>query len=58
MLKPPDDGTRLELTRFVRPEHEPGTPGAMATRLGLSNVSFEVEGLLAVLGRLEANGFA
>src|SRR4051794_24587842 len=27
MLRPPDGGTRLELSSFVRPEHEPGSPG-------------------------------
>src|SRR4051794_1844500 len=57
LLKPPDDGTRLELTRFVRPDHEPGSPGAKATRLGLSNVSFEVHGLHAILDRLAADGY-
>jgi catechol 2,3-dioxygenase-like lactoylglutathione lyase family enzyme len=57
MLRPPDDGTRLELTRFVRPEHEPGSPAAMSTRLGLSNVSFEVEGLQTTLDRLAADGY-
>jgi catechol 2,3-dioxygenase-like lactoylglutathione lyase family enzyme len=24
MLRPPDGGTRLELSSFVRPDHEPG----------------------------------
>jgi catechol 2,3-dioxygenase-like lactoylglutathione lyase family enzyme len=57
MLKPPDGGTRLELTRFVRPDHEPGSPAAMATRLGLSNVSFEVEGLSSLLDQLRADGY-
>ena len=57
MLRPPDEGTRLELTRFVRPDAEPGAPAAMATRLGLSNVSFEVEGLQAILDRLAADGY-
>jgi catechol 2,3-dioxygenase-like lactoylglutathione lyase family enzyme len=57
LLRPPDDGTRLELTRFVRPEHEPGSPAATATQLGLSNVSFEVEGLEAILDRLTADGY-
>jgi catechol 2,3-dioxygenase-like lactoylglutathione lyase family enzyme len=56
VLRPPDDGTRLELTRFIRPDHEPGSPDAMATRLGLSNVSFEVTGLQAILDRLAAIG--
>ena len=57
MLKPPDGGTRLELTRFVRPEPEPGSPDAMATRLGLSNVSFEVTDLDAIVDRLTAEGY-
>ena len=57
MLRPPDGGTRLELTRFVRPDHEPGSPEALSTRLGLSNVSFEVEGLPAILDRLAAEGY-
>jgi catechol 2,3-dioxygenase-like lactoylglutathione lyase family enzyme len=57
MLKPPGGGTRLELTRFIRPDHEPGSPEAMATRLGLSNVSLEVVDLNAILDRLAANGY-
>lgn len=57
MLKPPDEGTRLELTRFIRPDHEPGSPGAMSTRLGLSNVSFEVDDLTSILNRLAADGY-
>ena len=42
MLKPPDDGTRLELSSFVRPDSVPGSPAAMANELGLRNVAFEV----------------
>jgi catechol 2,3-dioxygenase-like lactoylglutathione lyase family enzyme len=57
MLRPPDDGTRLELTRFIRPDHEPGSPAAMANELGLSNVSFEVGDLQAILDRLAADGY-
>lgn len=57
LLRPPDDGTRLELTRFVRPDHQLGPPAAMATELGLSNVSFEVEDLQAILDRLTAAGY-
>jgi catechol 2,3-dioxygenase-like lactoylglutathione lyase family enzyme len=30
-----DGGTRLELSSFVRPDHEPGSPAAMANELGL-----------------------
>jgi len=57
MLKPPDDGTRLELSSFVRPAHEPGSPTAMANELGLRNVAFEVEDLPATVERLAADGF-
>jgi catechol 2,3-dioxygenase-like lactoylglutathione lyase family enzyme len=57
MLRPPDDGTRLELTKFIRPDHGPGAPAAMANELGLSNVSFEVVDLQAILDRLAADGY-
>ena len=57
MLKPPDGGTRLELGRFVRPDHEPGSPNAMANELGLRNISFEVDDLPAVVDRLAADGY-
>jgi catechol 2,3-dioxygenase-like lactoylglutathione lyase family enzyme len=57
MLTPPDGGTRLELGRFVRPDHEPGSPNAMANELGLRNISFEVDDLPAVVDRLAADGY-
>ena len=57
MLKPPDGGTRLELGRFVRPDHEPGSPNAMANELGLRNVCFEVEDLQAAVDSVVAAGF-
>jgi catechol 2,3-dioxygenase-like lactoylglutathione lyase family enzyme len=44
MLQPPDGGTRLELSSFVRPDHLPGSPAAPANELGLRNVAFEVKG--------------
>jgi catechol 2,3-dioxygenase-like lactoylglutathione lyase family enzyme len=31
MLRPPDGGAGVELASFVRPDHEPGSPTAMAT---------------------------
>src|SRR5215217_4546871 len=52
MLLTPDGGTKLELARFVRPDHEPGSPDAMATELGLRNVCFEVEGLREIVDGL------
>src|SRR4051794_20182128 len=38
MLRPPGGGTMLELSTFIRPDHVPGSPGAMANQLGLRNV--------------------
>src|SRR5437764_5910858 len=39
-LRPPDGGTGLELSSFVHPDHQPGSPAAMSTELGLRNVMF------------------
>jgi catechol 2,3-dioxygenase-like lactoylglutathione lyase family enzyme len=57
MLRPPDGGTRLELSSFVRPDHVPGSPAAMANELGLRNVCFEVDDLLAIVEDLAAEGY-
>ena len=57
MLRPPDGGTRLELSRFVRPEHRPGSPDAMANELGLRNVAFEVDDLQGTVDELAAAGY-
>src|SRR5215218_8900215 len=57
MLRPRDGGTGLELSRYIRPDHEPGSPVAMANELGLRNVSFEVDDLQAAVDRLTAGGY-
>ncbi|MDE0779029.1 MAG: VOC family protein [Nocardioides sp.] len=57
MLQPPDGGTRLELARFVRPDHAPGSPTAPANELGLRNVCFEVEDLLGIVDDLVDAGY-
>jgi catechol 2,3-dioxygenase-like lactoylglutathione lyase family enzyme len=57
MLKPPDDGTRLELSSFVRPGSVPGSPAAMANELGLRNVAFEVSDLQAAVGWAATEGY-
>jgi catechol 2,3-dioxygenase-like lactoylglutathione lyase family enzyme len=57
MLRPPDGGSRLELSRFVRPDHSPGSPGAMPNELGLRNVAFEVDDLKAAVDSLAADGY-
>jgi catechol 2,3-dioxygenase-like lactoylglutathione lyase family enzyme len=56
-LRPPDGGAGLELARFIRPHHEPGSPAAMATELGLRSVVFEVDDLPAIIERLENDGY-
>ncbi|TME72392.1 MAG: VOC family protein [Chloroflexi bacterium] len=57
MLRPPDGGTGLELSSFIRPNHEPGSPHAMSNELGLRNVCFEVDNLQGVVDRLAADGY-
>src|SRR5437588_10333141 len=57
MLRLPDGGTGLELSSFIRPNHEPGSPDAMSNELGLRNVCFEVDNLQAVVDRLAAEGY-
>jgi catechol 2,3-dioxygenase-like lactoylglutathione lyase family enzyme len=53
----PDGGTKLELSSFIRPKHEPGSPRAMSTELGLRNVCFEVDDLQAIVDRLAVDGY-
>ena len=57
VLRPPGGGTGLELSRFLRPDHEPGSPDPMPNELGLRNVTFEVDDLQAILDRLAADGY-
>src|SRR3954451_21414640 len=47
MLRPPDDGTRVELSSFIRPDVVDGSPAAMANELGLRSVAFEVDDIEA-----------
>jgi catechol 2,3-dioxygenase-like lactoylglutathione lyase family enzyme len=56
-LQPPGGGTWLELARFVRPDHAPGSPDAMANELGLRNVCFEVDDLQVTVDELVADGY-
>ena len=57
MLRPPEGGTGLELSSFIRPDHEPGSPDAMSNELGLRNVCFEVDNVQAVVDRLATDGY-
>src|SRR6478736_4355105 len=56
-LVPPDGGTRLELSSFIRPDHERGSPNAMSTELGLRNLAFVVDDLQAEVDRLAGDGY-
>jgi catechol 2,3-dioxygenase-like lactoylglutathione lyase family enzyme len=56
-LRPPDGGPGLELSCFVRPDHQPGSPAALSTELGLRNVTFEVDDLQATVDELAAQGY-
>jgi len=57
MLRPPKGGTNIELSSFVRPGHDPGSPTAMANELGLRSVAFEVDDLQATVEMLAADGY-
>jgi catechol 2,3-dioxygenase-like lactoylglutathione lyase family enzyme len=57
MLKPPDNGTRLELSSFVRPDHLPGSPAAPTNELGLRNVAFEFHDLQAAVDQAATDGY-
>jgi catechol 2,3-dioxygenase-like lactoylglutathione lyase family enzyme len=57
MLRPPGGGSRIELARFVRPDHTPGSPAAMPNELSLRNVCFEVEDLQEAVDGLAADGY-
>lgn len=57
MLRPPGGGTGLEVSTFIRPDLEPGSPDAMANQLGIRNLGFEVEDLQAVLERIAGEGY-
>lgn len=57
MLRPPDGGPGLELSSFTRPDHQPGSPDAMSTELGLRNVAFQVDDLQAIVDGLAADGY-
>jgi catechol 2,3-dioxygenase-like lactoylglutathione lyase family enzyme len=57
MLRPPNGGTGLELASFARPDHQPGSPAAMANELGLRSLVFEVDDLQEIIDRLAADGY-
>lgn len=57
MLWPPDHGTRIELSSFVRPSCVPGSPTAMANEVGLRSVAFEVHDIDAAVDQAASAGY-
>ncbi|MHA7268425.1 VOC family protein [Arthrobacter sp. HLT1-20] len=57
MLRTPDGGTAVELSRFVRPDPVEGSAAAMANELGLRSLSFEVDDLQGHVDRMAAEGY-
>jgi catechol 2,3-dioxygenase-like lactoylglutathione lyase family enzyme len=57
VLRPPDGGAGVELAKFIRPDHQPGSPAAMANELGLRSVAFEVDDVPTLVERLAQDGF-
>jgi catechol 2,3-dioxygenase-like lactoylglutathione lyase family enzyme len=57
MRRPPDGGAGVELSRFVQPDHEPGSPAAMSTEIGRRNVALVMDDLQAAVDRLATDGY-
>ena len=57
MLRSPGGGTGVELATFIRPDHTPGSPNAMANELGLRNICFEIDDLRGALDGLATKGY-
>lgn len=58
MLRLPDGGTTVELSTFLRPDLQQGSPNAMSTEVGIRNIAFEVEDLGELVERLAADGYS
>lgn len=58
MLRSPEGGTGLELSSFIRPDHESGSPDAMANELGLRSVALVVDDLQATVDRVAEDGYS
>jgi catechol 2,3-dioxygenase-like lactoylglutathione lyase family enzyme len=57
MLKPPNDGTRLGLSSFVRPDSVPGSPAAMANELGFAQRGLRGNDLQAAVDWAATDGY-
>jgi catechol 2,3-dioxygenase-like lactoylglutathione lyase family enzyme len=57
MLRPPGNGTGVELSSFIRPICVPGSQAAMAHEVGLRSVAFEVHDLDAAVAQTTSAGY-
>ncbi len=57
MLRTPDGAARVELARFIRPDPVPGTLDAMANRVGMHNICFEVDDVQGAVDGLAGKGY-
>lgn len=57
MLRTPDGGTKLELTKFHTPADQQDPQPLASNRLGLRHLAFLVDDLDGVLDRLRSKGF-
>jgi catechol 2,3-dioxygenase-like lactoylglutathione lyase family enzyme len=56
MMRTPDGLSRLELSKFHTPPAISAQPNAPVNRLGMGRIMFAVDGIDAVLARLQAHG--
>jgi catechol 2,3-dioxygenase-like lactoylglutathione lyase family enzyme len=56
MMETPDGHSRLEVVKFHAPSGPAGDPQAPANTPGLRHITFAIDDLDAVLGRLRAHG--
>jgi catechol 2,3-dioxygenase-like lactoylglutathione lyase family enzyme len=57
MLRPPENGTGVELSSFVRPHCVPGSLTAMANEVGLRSIAFAVHDLDAAVDQVTLAGY-
>ncbi len=57
MLRTPDGGGRIELSKFHAPADESAVRPEAANRLGIRHVAYEVDDLESTLERIRAHGY-
>ena len=57
MLRTPDGGGRIELSKFHAPADESAVRPEAANRLGIRHIAYEVDDLESTLERIRAHGY-